>query len=218
MELPRVTAFLADPATAALEREVNEELACHLELAREELERSGCTAAEAARRARERFGDLDHIRRECLRARSGGNLLMKILLILSNALLLAALLTSLLFMRALHARNSNALRESQSALAAAEHARAALGQSLARTPQPVESIVIEVGDTLEVVDQHRSPRFGPSTRVQADGKALLNDVGWVHVAGKTRESVEAELKQALLPFYADEADQLKVFVIVDKPR
>src|SRR5947207_9689494 len=54
------------------ERELEEELGSHIQLRADELERSGCTRAEAKRRARIEFGSPERFKEEC-REELGGN-------------------------------------------------------------------------------------------------------------------------------------------------
>jgi len=53
------------------ERELEEELRSHIQLRADELERSGCTRAEAKRRARIEFGSQERFREECREAIAG---------------------------------------------------------------------------------------------------------------------------------------------------
>jgi hypothetical protein len=53
------------------ERELEEELESHIQLRAEELERSGCTRAEAERRARIEFGSQERFTEECREAIAG---------------------------------------------------------------------------------------------------------------------------------------------------
>jgi hypothetical protein len=53
------------------ERELEEELGSHIQLRADELERSGCTRAEAERRARIEFGSQERFREECREAIAG---------------------------------------------------------------------------------------------------------------------------------------------------
>ena len=197
----------------SIERDVEAELAAHLELAAEALEVAGHAPEEARQLARHRFGDLGRIRNECLSVRLGGIHAMKKLLVVSNLVLVALLLISLLVARAQHVRAQEAL---QVAMVEAERARALAAQTAEQArgaaATPVEHIVVEVGDLLETFDQHRNIDFSEQAAVQADGKVLLHDVGWVDVAGLTREEVEQRLTEAYAPYYKD----LTVNVIVHK--
>jgi len=53
------------------ERELEEELGSHVQLRSDELERSGCTRAEAERRARIEFGSQKRFKEECREALAG---------------------------------------------------------------------------------------------------------------------------------------------------
>ena len=66
---------------------------------------------------------------------------------------------------------------------------------------PVEHIIIQVGDELDLVDFANSGMGDSTEAVAADGKVLVPGAGWVHVAGLTREDAEHAITQALQPFY-----------------
>jgi len=209
MTLRDLAAGLGDSAQErAIERDVEAELAAHLALAAEALEAEGHAPGEARALARERFGDLERVRRECLRIRLGGSHAMKIALLVSNLVLVAALLVALLVARAQHVRAQEAMERAMNAqavaLEAAERARDAA--------TPHGPVVVEVGDVIETFDQHRQVDFSEQVAVQPDGKVLLHDVGWVEVAGLTREGVENRLTEAYAPYYQD----LTVNVIIHK--
>ncbi|MCP3918597.1 MAG: hypothetical protein GY711_23870 [bacterium] len=78
-----------------------------------------------------------------------------------------------------------------------------LAGSRAGAPAPVAHIVYSVGDRLKVTNvKHRGGPQAVQT-VARDGKILLPELGWVHVAGETREDVEALLTKSYEPFYTD---------------
>jgi protein involved in polysaccharide export with SLBB domain len=222
MTLHDLAASLGDAAQErAVARDVEAELAAHLELAAEALQGEG-HAPEAARRlARERFGDLDRVRRECLSVRLGGIHVMKKLLVVVNLVLLAALAAAAGFAYLGHTRAVLAMEQAQLALeqARAEAARAeALAVDVSRLQAAVapalEAVVVEVGDVIEILDQHRIVDLSEQALVQPDGKVLLHDVGWIDVVGLTREQVEQRLAEAYAPYYQD----LTVNAIVHKAR
>ena len=197
----------------AIERDVEAELAAHLALSAEALEDEGHPADEAQRLARERFGDIGRIRRECLRARLGGIHAMKKLLIASNVVLLLALAAALLMMRAQTARARAAMEQAMAAeMDARAQAAAAAQQAELAARVPVVRITVEVGDEIETLDRHHRIDFGERAIVQPDGKVLLHDVGWIAVHGLSREEVEQRLTEAYAPYYED----LEVNVIVHK--
>ena len=76
-----------------------------------------------------------------------------------------------------------------------------LAQIRARTP--VDAIVVEVGNILETFDRSRQRDFGTQTVVQRDGQALFPEIGWIEVAGKTRQEVEEMLTVAYRNVYED---------------
>lgn len=107
--------------------------------------------------------------------------------------------------------------EAARALEQAQHARAALEESRQRELiplEPVEAIVVGVGDGLKVRCDHQ-PALEQSTEVQVDGQALFREIGWVEVAGRTRQEVEQELTQRYAQFYSDVG---AVYVLVRSAR
>ena len=185
-------------AQHAVQRDVDLELEAHLALAAEDLESAGCSPDDARRQARQRFGDLDRIRRECYRIRLGGDHAMNVILLVTNLVLVAALIVSLLFARNQQARAEEALRAAMDSRAAAEEA----AQESLAAREPVE-IVVEIGDVLVTGDRSRDIDFGDRALVQADGNVLLTELGWVPVVGLTRAEVEDLLTRAYADYYPD---------------
>ena len=185
---------------AAVERDVERELATHLAFAAEELERAGASPEEARHRALERFGDYESVKRACLRARLGDRTTMKLALIGTNVLLVLALAALLLQTRAAQAR---AVMAREQALAAMEHAIQAERETAERAPASAEPrpLVIAIGDVIETLDRHRAIDFGEEVRVQVDGRVLLHHLGWVEVAGRSPEALAEELTRAYAPYY-----------------
>jgi protein involved in polysaccharide export with SLBB domain len=75
--------------------------------------------------------------------------------------------------------------------------------------EPVEHVVIEVGDVLEILDDYNAEVSGKQ-EVAADGKVLLPDAGWVRVAGLTREQAEQALTGALAPYFVHAQVRVRV--------
>ena len=95
--------------------------------------------------------------------------------------------------------SARSLAIAEQALAESRERMSALGQGLPR--EPVDKIVVRVGDTLETFDRYRALDFGTMTAVQRDGEALFPEIGWVAVAGTTRQEVAELLREAYEPFY-----------------
>ena len=76
-------------------------------------------------------------------------------------------------------------------------------------PEPVEHIVVAVGDRL-LLEDLAGYNFKETVEVMRDGQVLLPDVGWMKVAGKTRE----ELEQLLTKTYSAYYETVDVKVIV----
>jgi hypothetical protein len=197
-----------DPGPDTVEAAVRAELEHHLACAAQDLIADGHAPEAARREAARRFGDLEAVRRECVRIQTRGDLMRKRLhLALTTVLALGVAYLVL-------AQRQTTMR----ARLEAEHARELAAQLQDRLqerqrPGPVEHIVIGVGDELGLVDFTQSNTLylpGNSMRVAADGKVLVPDVGWIHVAGLTREEAEARLTEALAPYH----DGIDVKVIV----
>jgi len=193
----------------AVERDVEAEIEAHLAEAAAALEVEGLAPDEARARARQRFGDFDKIRAECLRIRMGGlhamnKLLVGALIVVTLALLATITGSYWLYARARMAQGLAMAARTQ-ALEAEQRAHESEAQAL---PQ---EITVAIGDELELVESMH-PELQLHTVVQSDGKALFPEVGWVDVAGLSREQVEERLRQQFAPFY----EELKLFVIVHK--
>lgn len=78
---------------------------------------------------------------------------------------------------------------------------------------PVEHVVVEVRDRLQLLDEYNPDALRGTVTVAQDGKIPLPDAGWVFVAGMTREEVEQELTRVLSRYFV----QSEVRVIVKKP-
>lgn len=201
---------LRDDEAARVELEIREELDAHLELCVDELLAAGRTPEEARREAGARFGDLDKTLRACRRVQLGGRLAMQKL-----QWILIVLLAGSTLMLGLHGRSmaQMAHTERAMAMAQAQHAMAALEELRQREQQvaePVEFIVVGVGDTLTVANEFVTG-VKQVTQVQADGQALLAELGWVSVAGLKRQDVEALLTQRYAQYYTDAGP---VYVVV----
>ena len=202
--------------TGALERaaehDVEAEIEAHLAEAAAALEAEGLAPDEARAKARERFGDLDRIRAECLRIRMGGmhamNKLLAGALIAVTLALLATITGSYwLYTRARMAQDM-AMVARMEAVEAADRIRADLTK-----PQPQE-IVVAIGDKLEIVDQSGMLTLSEHPAVQPDGKVLMPWVGWVDAAGLSREQIEQRLREVYKPYFEN---PLELYVVVHKP-
>ena len=90
--------------------------------------------------------------------------------------------------------------------------RAATQQGALHAREPVDEIVVEVGDVLQIIDEYNRDVCGQQA-VAADGRILLPSAGWVRVAGLTRPEVEQALTALLEPYHV----QALVRVRVNKP-
>jgi hypothetical protein len=205
-----IAAFSRDAEAEAVEADIRAELEAHLALAEEALRGEGRTPEQARREARERFGDFERTLRACRRERMGGRL---VLVRIQWALIALLTLSTLGF--ALYGRDralASAL-ERERAMAQAADAQALLMELQARNrPEPVEQIVVSVGDTLTVHGEDGVVH--QATEVQIDGQALFEFIGWLPVAGKSRPEVEELLTARYAPFYESPHP---VYVIVKSP-
>ena len=83
-----------------------------------------------------------------------------------------------------------------------------------RAHEPVEHIVIRVGDELELIDAYNETMH-VTEKVAADGNILVPELGWVRVAGLTREEVEKALTEALVPYFVATDVKVKVTTAPD---
>jgi hypothetical protein len=205
---------LHDAEAARVEAEIREELEAHVQLCVEALLAQGRTPEEAQREARARFGDFEQTLRACRRVRLGGRIAMQRL-----QWILIFVLGASTVLLGLHGRaqGANAAAERDRAhaqAAAAMEAIAELRASEAAAREPVESIVIGVGDDLRVKNDVYG-NIEQNTQVQLDGQALFREVGWVAVAGRTRQQVEQELTTRYAALYQSAGP---VYVLVKSAR
>jgi hypothetical protein len=197
-----IESLAGDAQAAAVEADIRAELEAHLELAEEALRGEGRSPDEARREARERFGDFERTLRACRRERMGGRLML-----VRIQWVLIALLTLSTLGLALYGRDRAAemAMERERAMTQAATAQALLlDLERKQVPgEPVEEIVVRVGDELETFDRSRRFEFGTRTVVQKDGEALLPEIGWIDVAGKSRQEVEGVLTVAYRQIYPD---------------
>lgn len=199
-----------DAQAAAVEADIRAELEAHLELAEEALRGEGRTPEEARREARERFGDFERTLRACRRERMGGRLMLVRIQWAVIALLTLSTLGLALYGRDMAVEKA---MERDRAMIEAENARALLmDMQQRRRPEPVDQIVVAVGDLLHVQLQYGEELT--TTEVQLDGQALFQGIGWLSVAGKSRPEVEELLTARYAPHYEKSGP---VYVIVKSP-
>ena len=83
-----------------------------------------------------------------------------------------------------------------------------------RTPVAPQPVVVELGDSIEVVSTYHPDELNATEALAGDGTVLLREIGHVLVAGLTRDEVEATLKEKYAPYY----DSLDLHVKVHKGR
>jgi hypothetical protein len=191
--------------------DVRAELEHHLACAADELVRAGKSPEEALAEARRRFGDLEATHRACLEIQTGERtMLQRIHLGVTILLFFAVVLMTWANLRSREAATIAAEAERAARAAAEDRLSAALAAQERAHKKPVDHIVIEVGDQLQVIDFEYDHFLNGTQIVAADGKILLRDAGWVHVAGLTREDAEKALTEACNPYYEDANVKVRV--------
>ncbi len=192
---------------ADIAADIRAELEHHLACAEEELVHQGRDREEARAEARRRFGDLDAIQRTCLEIQTWERIMLQRIHLAVTVFLLAAVV----FLIWTNQRATATAREiAQAARAEAEQRMLAALDALRRArSEPVEHIVIGVGDVLEINDSYNQ-ELCVTEKVAADGKVLLPDAGWVHVAGLTRQEAEQLLTEACRPYFVEVDIKVKV--------
>lgn len=74
-----------------VEAEIDEELGFHLERSRRELEAGGAMPEEAEARARERFGDVARVRRQCIEIANGEQTMIRNILLAASLVVIVTL-------------------------------------------------------------------------------------------------------------------------------
>jgi hypothetical protein len=188
-----------DPRTAGeIEAEVQAEIEHHLACRQRELVEQGETPERARVEALKGFGDVVSAREACLRIQMGERIMLQRIHFVVTVLLLVAVL-GLAWAGQQSARE--AARATEMAMAARAEALERM-EAASRARQRVEHIVIEVGDELQLVDAY-NPDLCCKVTVAADGKILVPEVGWVAVAGLTREDAEKTLTEVLSRYYVE---------------
>lgn len=206
--------LLRDAEAERVEQDIRAELESHLELCADELAAGGRTNEEARREARVRFGDLDKTLRACRRARIGGRLAMQRLQWILIAILGASTLLLGLRGRSMYAMATQERERAMQEAQIAQQALAQLRQQEVAALEPVEVIQVGVGDKLQVVNDMQF-ELRQNTQVQADGQALFKQLGWVPVAGRTRQEIEQTLTERYAEFFEGVGP---VYVIVESLR
>lgn len=195
--LAQVWAFVGDdPLERRIEEDIRDELRAHLELCAEELVAGGMEPDAAREEARVRLGDFESILRRCSRSKLGRRPMAKSMPYL---LILILALTALGLYASANSARTEAERARALALTHQAHAQE-LRERLER-PEPVEHVIVGIGDVIELMDRHRNIEFGELSKVGPDGKALFQELGWVAVAGKTRDELEVLFNEAYAPYY-----------------
>lgn len=125
-------------STRDVERDIDDEIAFHLESAARELEAEGLSLDEARAEARRRFGNVEAITRECRRTGASGRIFFQSLSIVAIVVLTLAVVLLLLRGRALEAASQEQVARLHDEIARLHHASAAAA-SLARGDESLEA-------------------------------------------------------------------------------
>ncbi len=197
---------------SALEQDIADELASHLDHCADDLASAGLSLDAARSEARRRFGNTDTIHAACRREDLYENYLMQQLTIGLLALMLVGL--AFFTVRQSHAQAVERERITEmheqlttlnaNFLALPEDTFSGLQMPPEEPTRPESGWVYDVGDTIEIVDSLNPITFGQAgpIRVEPDGQALFPDAGWVMVADRSRQELEQELRQRYKVYYA----------------
>ncbi|MEM7308401.1 MAG: permease prefix domain 1-containing protein [Planctomycetota bacterium] len=174
----------------AIEADIADELAFHLEARTRDNIAAGMDPEAARRDAEARFGDFDAVHSACRRVRLGERLMLQRIHLALTCLLLLVLGATLVQLSELRGE----LRAS-----AGEPTLAPL------LPPPFGDVVVAIGDRLQVQCVAHSG-IAAEDVVASDGHVLLPELGWVDVRGLTRPELEEKLCERYQPYFADPVD------------
>jgi hypothetical protein len=182
-----------------LARDLEDEFAFHLDQLERELRESGESPADASRKARERFGDVEAIRRQCATiARKEHVIMMKILTaVLGLTTLIVLIACLMLYQEAQHAH-----REAVESRMVAEQARVEAEQE-ARRAQAVQSFLVQHLAAIDPSTAGGRPEVGELLDSAAE-RADATFYDQPEVRAKIREGIEKAREEAR-PKSADEA-------------
>lgn len=184
------------PADSALdiEADIRAELESHLALCEDELIAEGLPPERARELARLRFGDFERTARACRNQKLRGTLMLQRIHLATTALLFA---TVVWFGLQAHSN--------------ARVVRALKSGEVARAPLPLEEVILNRGDSIILSFPH-NPEYNTIAKLDIDGTVLLQNLGHVLLAGKTRAEAEEYLRAQYTPFY----EQPELFIRVSK--
>lgn len=215
------------PELRAAEADVRRELEAHLALAAEEGETRGLDAEAARSEAAARFGDFESTVARCRYEKGKDWIVMQrvtwiLVLVLLVAVCFQAVQTAAMqrdtreALVTLDWRLAQYLERLPAAAAAPSGSVGSAPLEIEEPREPTEpaepqSIVIAIGDTLQLVDLDGTTALNLArTVVERDGRALFPDLGWRSVVGLTQPELEALLNEQ----YKDYYQEVRIFVRV----
>ena len=184
----------AKETTQAVEADIRAELESHLALCEEELIAEGCTPEHARELARLRFGNFERTARACRNQKLRGTLMLQRIHLITTACLFAAVVWFGLQAHS-NARIVAALKSGE----------------VARAPLPLEEVILNRGDSIILTFSY-NPEYNTIAKLDIDGTVLLQNLGHVLLAGKTRAAAEEYLRAQYEPFL----EQPELFIRVSK--
>lgn len=204
----------AAAAADAVQEEIDEEIAFHIEERARAFKDLGHGEREARALAAARFGNVARIRKACRTQRLWkSTMLQRLHLALTLLLLLTASVLGARSFASSTAQEAkiHSLRASLDSVLSALPTDGGLNWVVnvgvdPRTPAApartdLSSIV--VGDTLEVVDQDHIEDVMVMVDVTGEGMILLPKIGWIDAVGRSLETLEAELNEAYAIHFRD---------------
>jgi hypothetical protein len=189
----QLAAGAPDPRERVLDEDVRLEIEAHLAMRTEDNVAAGMEPAAARRDAERRFGDVEAIARACREPWIGGRIMLQRAFLVVTLVLALGIAWMFLQNRRLVAQTEQARAVAMERTAVALQAE----RELRLQYETSGDLVFRVGDRVDI----RGFSADIVEVVQRDGKLLVPDVGWLDVAGRPRTEVEAELRQALEPYW-----------------
>lgn len=188
----------------AVRAEIDEELRFHIDEVARALQRDeGLPPHEAFAEALVRFGDLEQVRRACVRQRIGETVMIQrlhFLLTLALGLIALGSVATLVVQHRRADAAADAMHTLGAELAELRSAFALEQRVAATTPERRDFGTLAVGDQIRVRSGNAPHQFDDRVHVARDGKALFRHLGWVDAAGRTLASLELALEEAYEPF------------------
>lgn len=185
---------LASDSAHEIDADIRAELEAHLALCEDDLIAEGLPLEHARELARLRFGDFERTARACRNQKLRGTLMLQRIHLVTTALLFAAVVWF-----GLQAHSN------------ARIVRALKSREVSRAPLPLEEVILNRGDSIILTFPH-NPEYNTIAKLDIDGTVLLQSLGHVLLAGKTRAEAEEYLRAQYAPFF----EHAELFIRVSK--